>query len=192
MTLQTGLIVAGTTVSFSAVVPYLINTIKGHTKPRVVSWMNWSLLVGIAGAASLSDHQYGAASLSFMACIATAAIAIIGFKYGDRRIEKIDVICQIAAIAGLILWRIFDTPAIAVIASVSIDLVVGLPTVRHAWQKPHEETLKTFVMAFTAATLILASVRTFRITSLAYPLYIAYANALITAILVYRRRKLAK
>src|SRR5258708_6507233 len=86
------------------IIPYLRDVIKNQTKPRIVSWFNWTLLTGIATAAALADKQYPSAVLTASATLVTGLVVIFGLKYGDRTFEPIDVICQIGAILGLILW----------------------------------------------------------------------------------------
>lgn len=105
------------------------------------------MLTAIASAASFADHQYASAVLTLCATIETAVIAVLGLiKSGDRTLEKFDIYCLGGAIVGLVLWLVFNSPAIAVGASVAIDLVGALPTIRHTWQKPYEETWLTFLL----------------------------------------------
>lgn len=186
MDIKTVFIIVSSLLTVACIVPYIIDVVRRKTKPRVVSWLNWSLLSGIAGAASLSDHQYAAAILSFSATIETMIIVILGWKYGDKKIAKFDIYCQVAAIFGLLLWFVFSSPALAVIASVSIDFVATLPTIKHAWQKPSEETRSTFILAGAAAVLTVAAAKEAKITSLANPLYLVGINFLLGGILIIR------
>jgi hypothetical protein len=89
-------------------------------------------------------------------------------------------------VLGLILWLVFNTPAIAVIASVTIDFIAGIPTIKHAWQKPQEETTNTFIMDSFAAFLTLLTIREISPTALVYPTYLFAINALTAIILIVR------
>lgn len=182
--MKTAFIVISSALTIICILPYILDVIKKKTKPRIISWLNWSLLSGIAGAASLSDHQYAAAILSFSATIETMIVVILGWRYGDRKFDKFDAYCQIGAVAGLILWFIFNSPAIAVMASVLIDFVATLPTVKHSWHKPNEETWITFLLAGVAALFTIAAAKEARITSLANPIYLVFINFLIAGILI--------
>jgi hypothetical protein len=44
-------------------VPYISVTIRGNTKPRIVTWLTWARLTGVAGAASLSAGHLAAPCL---------------------------------------------------------------------------------------------------------------------------------
>lgn len=188
--MKTALVVISSLLTVACIMPYIFDVVRKKTKPRVISWLNWSLLSGIAGAASFSDHQYAAAVLSFSATIETMAVVILGWKYGDREIARFDIGCQIAAVIGLVLWFAFNSPAIAVLASVSIDFVATLPTVKHSWQKPHEETWITFLLAGIAAMFTVAAASQAKITSLANPIYLIAINFLLAGILISRGKLL--
>ena len=104
------------------------------------------------------------------------------------RYERFDVVCQIAALVGITLWLLFDSPVIAVVASVTIDLIAGLPTLRHAWRSPHEETWQTFALAAMASILGIFALENYTIVSASYMLYLAVANTIFTAVILYRKR----
>jgi hypothetical protein len=129
------LIILSGVVTIVAAVPYLIEIIRGKAKPRIVSWFTWSLLTGIGCAAAFAEGQVASGVLLLCATIEVLLIAVLGFKHGDRKFERFDIVCQIAALAGLLLWFIFNSPAIAVVAAVAIDLVGALPTFKHSWLK---------------------------------------------------------
>lgn len=186
MTIDKIFIIISTLLTVICILPYILDVAKKKTKPRIVSWFNWSILSAIAGAASLSDGQYAAAILSFSATAETMAVVILGWRNGDKKIVPFDIACQVAAAIGLVLWWVLNSPAIAVAASVLIDLVVSLPTIKHAWEKPHEETTITFFLAGLAAVFTLMATDEIKITSVANPIYIVSINFLLTAILLFR------
>jgi membrane-associated HD superfamily phosphohydrolase len=186
--MKTVFIVISSILLIVNVLPYLRDVYRRKTKPRVVSWLNWSLLTVIACAASFSDHQYASAILALIASLETLSVVILGLKYGDRHITPFDIACQIGAVIGLILWLIFNSPSVAIIASLTIDFIVGLPTLKHAWGKPHEETAITFFMSSLAAVFTLLAVSSNKITAIALPIYLILANLLIFVIIVGRER----
>ncbi len=181
------LVGAGAVLTVASIIPYLVDITRQKTKPRIVSWFNWTLLTSIAGAASLADKQYPAAALSFAAAIETGLVVVLGLKYGERKFDRTDILCQLGALVGLVLWLLFNTPAIAVIASVSIDFIAGIPTLKHAWQRPFEETLSAFVICSVAAALTLSTIHEVSFTALTYPVYIFGINAL-TALILFTRK----
>ncbi len=185
------LIILSAIVTIIAALPYIIEVIRGRTKPRVVSWFTWSVLTGIACAASFADGQVPGGILMLAATIETVLIVILGFKHGDRKFDKLDIYCLIGALAGLVLWFVFNSPAVAILATIAIDLVGAIPTFKHSWQKPHEETWITFALSGLGGGITVIIAGGWEITAIAYPLYILLINVLLTAlILVSPYRKL--
>lgn len=190
MILNTILISLSVLFTVLGVIPYLVEVVKGTTKPRVVSWLTWSILTAISCAAAYVEGQYPTAILLCIASLETLAVVILGWHLGDKQIGHLDVVCLLGALVGIILWQVFNTPAIAVIATIVLDLVGGIPTLFHSWKKPHEETWITFFLAFLGAGCTLLVMSDWRITAFAYPLYLVVINLLFTAVIIGRGRRL--
>jgi hypothetical protein len=173
----------------AGVVPYILDVLKRQTKPRIVSWFNWTLLTGIAAAASLADKQYASAALTLAATIATALVVIFGLRYGDRKFEAFDIYCELGALLGLILWIIFNSPLVAIAATVSIDFIAALPTLKHSWQKPYEETRLAYISGVAGGFLALAAVNKPHLSGLLYPVYIPLANLALVLLISFSPHK---
>jgi hypothetical protein len=73
--------------------------------------------------------------------------------------------------------------------SVMVDLIGVLPTLRHSWLEPKEETWQTFAIGTIAAVLTIISLDSHNINSLLYPGYLALVNGVIVAVVVLRRKQ---
>lgn len=186
------LIILGSLLTVLSVLPYMIEIIQGKTKPRIVSWFIWTVLTSIAATAALVEHQYATAVLLSSAAIETTLIVVIGWKNGNKKIEKLDVYCLLGAIVGIMFWIIFNSPAIAVVATILIDLIGGIPTLVHSWKRPAEETWFTFMLASLGAVCTLLVINDWRISSFAYPLYLVVVNAEFMSVIIIRRHVLSK
>jgi hypothetical protein len=184
------LAVVGALISTFATVPYIIDIIRKRTKPNIVTWLTWSLLTGVATAAAYAAHQPNTGLLLLGVTICTAAVVLLGIKYGTAKFTWFDALCQLGAVAGLILWLVFNSPSIAIVATVTIDFIGALPTLVHAYKKPGEETWQTFAIGVIAPLFTIASLSSFTIASVLYPAYIAGADGAILAVLVIRRRQI--
>jgi len=180
----------GAFVALFSTVPYIIDILHKKTKPNIVSWFTWMLLTGIATAAAFAAHQPKTALLTLASVICVAAVVILGLKYGIAKFSLFDGLCQSGAILGLVLWLVFNSPLIAIVASVSIDFVAALPTMRHSWLNPAEETWQTFLIGTIAATLTTLSLTSHSLEAILYPMYLVFANGAIALIVVYRRKQL--
>jgi hypothetical protein len=180
-------IIGGLIAAFSTV-PYLIDIVRRKSKPNIVTWTTWTLLTAIATAAAFASHEPRTAILTLGSTICTGAVVILGIKYGIAKMSLFDGLCQAGAIAGLILWLLFNSPTITIAFSLSIDFIVMLPTLRHAWNKPQEETWQTFFIGVVSSIFTLASLSRFTFASLAFPIYLMLANSLIVATIINRRK----
>lgn len=122
----------------------------------------------------------------------TTIIVVLGLKYGYVKYTTFDVICQLGAIVGIILWQLFNSPALGVVASVAIDFVGALPTIRHSWNKPDEETWLTYTMAGIGGALAILALNTYNWTSLTYAVYIVFINLAFSAIIIGKGKTIAR
>ncbi|HSX35780.1 MAG TPA: hypothetical protein VLH84_02490 [Patescibacteria group bacterium] len=185
---ETLAIVGGLIVILSGI-PYVIDTIKGKTRPNVVSWLTWTILITIGAFAALAAHETKTAIITSGDAIQAGIILLLGLKYGYAKFSLFDGVCLIGAILGLVLWRIFDSPTTAIIATIVIDLIAALPTYRHSWLKPDEETWQTYSVSSLGAAVGLASLTSFSVDSLAYPVYLFLLGVTLAATIIFRRKK---
>jgi hypothetical protein len=177
-------------IAFLDVMPYVVDVIRGKTKPHIVSWFTWTLLLIIATSAAFAAHQTRSALLTLGDTFGTLLVLVLGIKYGIAKFNWFDGLCQLGAILGLILWFLFDSPEIAIIASICVDFIASIPTIRHSWQSPNEETWQAFGLTVIASTLTILSLSVFRVTSLAFPIYLLLVNLAVVVVVIYRRHKL--
>lgn len=188
--MRNALAIIAAVIALFSTLPYIVDIIKGHTKPNIVSWLTWTMLTGIAMAAAFTAHQPRTGLLMLGSTACTAAVVLLGLKYGIAKYSKFDALCQIGALLGLMLWLVFNSPTIGIIVPVVIDFFAAMPTLRHSWMKPGEETWQTFMIGVVAASLTVASLTKYDIAGLLYPLYLIIANGLIVLVVVSRRKYL--
>jgi hypothetical protein len=189
--MRTLLSVLGSLIAVAGTVPYIIETIRGSTKPRIVTWLTWALLTGVAGAASLSAGQLGGAVFALLGTVATSAVVVAGLRYGDRSFTTLDLACLAGVLLGLGLWLSLDNPVFAVWAAILIDFVGLVPTVVHAWKYPAAETASAFVCVGVGGLITSAAIASggsWSVAALGYPLYAAVSMGSVAAIIVIRQK----
>jgi hypothetical protein len=184
--MKTLLIVLGSLCAFAAALPYIIDTLHGKTKPRIVSWLIWTALTAIGTAASLSQHQYPAAAFTAAIGFQNLIISILGFQHGDKRFEWLDAVCFIGAGLGLAGLLLLKSPSLALALTIATDVVGGLPTIKHAWVQPGEETFATYYLEATGSIFILLAANFAVFTAYGYPMYLITFNLLMVAIIIAR------
>lgn len=182
------LLILSVVVTVTSVLPYIRDILKGTTKPNIASWITWTLLTLVATIAEIAAGEYVTAIFTSAAVLETLIIVILGLRYGYAKYSKFDAICQIGALSGFIFWYLFNSPAAAVIAVVTIDFIGALPTVRHSWLKPGEETWLAFGLAGFGGLLAIFALTAYNWTSLTYAVYIVLINILISYVIIYRTK----
>jgi uncharacterized protein with PQ loop repeat len=182
----------GAIIILFCTLPYIIDVIKKKTKPNIVTWIIWSVLIGIGAAALYASNEVNAALLLTGDFVATFAVVIVGLKYGTAKLDKFDFICFIGAVVGLVLWLVFDSPLIAILATIVIDFIGTLPTVRHSYHNPEEETWITFALGVVATIFTLLSLPNYTFSAWVYPAYLLFSNGLLFATILLGQQMITK
>jgi hypothetical protein len=172
--------------------PYIIDIVKGKTKPNIVTWITWTVLIGIGTAALYASGEINSALFLTGDTLATFAVVLVGLKYGIAKLDRFDLICMIGAIVGLILWLVFNSPIIAILATILIDFIGTIPTVRHSYLHPEEETYITFALGIVATIFTLFSLHEYSFSAWIYPAYLLFSNGLLVVTIVWGQRRIAK
>jgi hypothetical protein len=172
-------------IAVLAVVPYQLDVINGKSKPRVASWLVWAILAGVAGTAALSDHQIPAGVFAISNSVEDFVVVLLGLKLGNRTFERLDVFSLMAAIVGIWLLVVLKLPAITLLVVIATDIFGTIPTIKHAWFRPYDETLYTFLMFVVADWLILLIAHAGVFTSYAWPAYLFIADAMVAFLILF-------
>jgi hypothetical protein len=86
--------------------------------------------------------------------------------------------------AGLVSLTLLSSPVLATSVAVLTDFVGAVPTLKHAWDAPGEETFSTYVGFSLAGGITLAAGNLAAFTAIAYPAYLLVFNAAVAAVIV--------
>lgn len=177
-------------VAFSALY-YLLDVLRGNTKPQRTSWALWAT-VGILGFGTSAAGGAGpgawAVGVDAVACIVTFTVSLnprFG-KSGGSRFDPFLVLIGLAAI-GLWRWGMLSMD-VAALGAVACQLPALWPTVREAWRQPAYESLPSWSADVVGHTFAVAALAQFSVAAVAYPLYEFAATATVATVLVVRRR----
>ena len=177
-------------IQISASLLYIVDTIKGKTKPNRVTYLLWGVLV-IAGFASLSV-QFSWSALPVLAGgILPLIIFLCSFvnKNAYWKLKRLDYACGTLAVLALILWWITNDPLLAILFAVLADLLAGIPTLIKIAKYPETETKKAYYLYAIAHTLNLLTISTWILTEFITPLYLVTFCWLIVAAFYFKRGK---
>lgn len=171
-----------------AAIPYIADTFKGRSRPNIVTWFTWTLLNCIIAAAALAAGARQTAIFALAAGICTGTVVLAGLiKDGIGQYTSFDVACQALAIIGIVLWQATHSPDLAIVCTIAASFIGSLPTYRHAWRRPREETWQFYALdGFSAAVASLAAAdATF--TALGYPVFIIVSDISILGVVLLRQ-----
>lgn len=174
-----------------SIIPYVKDMIYGTTRPNIVSWSIWALLVFIGIGAQWS----AGASWSILLLAATGfnltLVAGLGlFGYGYKKYGLLDLVCLGLALFAIGMWFVFSDPVIAILLIIFADFCAGVPTLFKSFKDPHSEMLLSWVMIVVASALSLFSSEKIDIANLAYPAYLLAFNGLVSILIVWGRKSL--
>lgn len=186
-------LILGAVLALFCTLPYIIDVVRRKTKPNIVTWIVWTILITIGTVALFVNGDYNAAWFLLGDAVATFAVVVVGLKYGTAELDRFDIACLIGALVGVVLWFVFDSPIIAIIATIVIDLIGTIPTIRHSYHHPEEETYITFALGIIATIFTLLSLTDYAFSEWVYPAYLLFSNSLLfVTIFLGQRRKQSK
>lgn len=186
--MQTILAVIAGCLSVISFLPYISDIIKNKTYPNLITWITWMSVALINFIAAFHNHIPHSAVLSGATTLGDGIIVALALKKGVKKYVWFDFLCQSVAVIGVLIWILTDNPNIAVALSMLVILVGALPTWRHAWLKPNEETWEGFAIGAVAGILTLLSLRSISFVAVAFPISLII-NCLVTAYIIISRRK---
>src|SRR5258706_8682050 len=127
---------------------YLFNTLKGKTKPNKVTWLLWTTVPFIALFAQIQQGVGLSALLTFIVGFNPLLIFIASFvnKKAKWNITKLDIICGILSVGGIVLWLTTQTGNIAIFFSILADGLASIPTITKSYRAPETESPLIFLL----------------------------------------------
>lgn len=169
--------------------PYIIDTIKGKTKPERVTWGVVCLLNAIGFANQLASGASNTLWLFGAAVLATAIIFGLSIFKGTGGHTKLDIFTVIVSLFGIVLWVLFNSPTFSIIATLIVGIVALLPTFAKAKSHPETETKITWLLGSISAFLAILSVGALNWKLLVLPLNATLLQAYMVYILYFQTKK---
>ncbi len=170
--------------------PYIRDILRRKTHPHAFSWFIWGLPCGIIFIAQLSRGAGAGTWATGITTILCTVIFILSLFYGEKEITRLDWAGLLLALASIVLWIITRDPLDAVILITFADILGFVPTLRKSVDKPHEETLSSYMAGSVKWLLSLAALGSYSLTTCLYPVAMLVANTLFAGMLAHRRKRL--
>ena len=163
--------------------PYITLTIKRKNRPNRASWWIWGILGVITG---ITYYYSGATSTIWVPvcyAICQIIIAVLSIRYGEGGWNRLDKFCLAGAGFSLLLWWLLDSPLLALLFTLLIDLFAAIPTVIKSYTNPEQESCFSWTVFLVANTLNMIALDEWNISLVAYPFYLFYLSSTLTILL---------
>lgn len=138
--------------------PYLLDTLKGKTKPHRVTWGIFAILNTIGFANQYASGADNSLWLFGAGALMTALIFLSSIKGGEGGRSNSDIICLLIGIAGVLLWFFFRSPIYSIFANIIADISAIIPTYIKARKHPESETRIAWLVGTISVVLDAISV----------------------------------
>lgn len=166
-------------------IPYILDTLRGKTKPQRVTWGIVFLLNSIGFANQYASGATNSLWLFGAAVFATGLIFLLSLKRGVGGYAKLDIFSMLAAAVGLILWVVFKSPIFSILANLLVAVVALIPTIVKARKDPESETKIAWLAGAVSAALASLSVGQWNFALLILPVASTILQASIAYLLYF-------
>ena len=178
---------------------YIYKIWWGNTRPSKSSWWILSFVwiivllssVSLAPGNTINEQWTSIASrwLSVSYIIGSLVIAVSTIWRGSgKKWNLFDYACLVSAGVAMICYFFFNNSAASLVFAIFADLCGIMPTIKHAWQNPHEEDLTAWIVESFASLLGILAVTHWSLTfqdasDWASPVYLLIINIIIVCII---------
>jgi hypothetical protein len=180
-------IIAGL-ITFLAIVPYVLDTVRGTTRPNLVTWFLWTLNGSILAYAQFTAGASWTLAVLVASTLSTAVVTMLAIPFGQRRYGFVDAACLAMALAAMTGWWWTENPLTAIVLGVLAEIFAVSPTIAKTYRTPSSETPITYWATTFATILSLIASTRFDLANLLFPLYSISVNTIIASMATMGRR----
>lgn len=180
-------IVISSLLALISPVIYIRAILNGQAKPHRTTRLVLLLVSVLATISLIAQGDRVAVWLAAISVLQSIFIFILSIKHGMGGWGKMDILCLIIALFGIVLWQTTNQPIIALFASIIADFTGMISALIKTYKFPKTEIWTFFFLDVIAGFFSLMAVKSFTVQQMAYPIYIALIN-LIMVFLIIRPR----
>jgi hypothetical protein len=160
---------------------YLYETIVGKAQPNRITWLLWGIFPMVIFVAQRVQGVEGLSWASFVAGFTPLLVVAASF-FNEKaywKSEPRDYYLMAAAIIGIVLWAVTDTPNVALLFSLLADMLASMPTLIKAYRHPHSESWIAYVISASGFGMSVLSIQTYNCESTAFVAYVFLLNGVL-------------
>lgn len=178
-TLQEVLGISAGILIFFSYIFYIISILRKKTKPNRATWL---MLSAISLLIAYSYHDLGAGNTLWAAVgsvAGTVTVALLSLHYGTKQWRWFELVCILIIGISLFAYSSVHNPLLILLLALIMDGCALIPTMYHAYEKPHEEDKLAWTLTFVADIIAILSIETWTFNIALYPLYMVLINGLV-------------
>jgi len=175
-------------------IDYLIATIKGTVKPNRVTWLLWAAAPLIAFYAQYSQGVGPEAWATFI--VGFFPLLIFGASFVNKKsvwnITKLDIVCGLLSLGGLIMWFATKSGNVAILFSIIADFLACVPTLVKSYFEPETESAMVYFMGIINAGIGLLIITSWNFENYAFVTYLLIMSVVFTVLIQFKLGKCFK
>lgn len=185
-------VILGAVLNLIGSTRYVIDTLKGKTKPNRVTWFLWTLAPAVAFAAEINQGVGLRSLMTFMVGFGPLLVLIASFinRKSVWKLTTFDIVCGILSLLGLLLWFLTRHGNIAIALSIASDGLAAMPTIVKAYRNPETESGLIFFNGAVSAAITLLTINVWTFANYGFPLYILLICVLLVLLIKFKLGKL--
>jgi hypothetical protein len=156
--------------------PYLLDILKGTTKPERTTWFIYAVQGSIAFGSQVVLGAHWSLLFAGLNAAGNLIVFLLSLKYGVGGWKRIDIAALTIAAIGLVLSLVTENALIALWGVIVADFAGTVPTLVKTYRAPKSETSITWFTLGTSSLLAIGSVGSWSFKLLLYPVYMTFAT----------------
>lgn len=158
--------------------------LKGEAKPHRTTRFVLLLITSLTTAALFAQGNRVAIWLAGVSSLQSIVIFFLSIKHGMGGWSRMDILCLIVALTGIILWQVTKNPVIALYFAIGADFTGMVPALIKTYYHPETEVWTFYTLDVFAALFSILALSRWSPEEYSYPIYIMLINVVMTALIV--------
>ena len=104
-------------------------------------------------------------------------------KKAEWKIVKLDIVCGVLSVIGLILFLITKEGNVAIIFGIIADLLAGIPTIVKSYHHPASENIWPYFAGVINPGIVILTITDWNFEYFGFPIYLIFYNLTVTLLL---------
>jgi hypothetical protein len=185
--MQNILVLLSSILVFSSYLIYEWAMVKGRTKPHRTTRLVILIITALSASSLFAQGDRVVSVFMAICAIQSLVLFVMSFKWGMGGWAKIDILCMVIALAGIVLWRVTNNPVLALYAAVVADGAGMAPTLIKTYRLPDTEYYLSYIFDLAAIVLTTIAISNGGFNEYLYPVYLLAANGLMLVFILRKK-----